>query len=837
MAAGADAIYLSGKRFGARKFAANFSEDELKEAIDYAHLRGVKVYVTVNTLAREDELLDVARYLVRLYEIGADAILVQDAGVAALARTLVSGLDLHASTQMTIHNLEGGAWAERLGMKRVVLSREVSLVEAEEMARSLNVGLEVFIHGALCYCYSGQCLMSSAIGGRSGNRGMCAQPCRKPYVLLRCEKDEYGRPINLSAAPIKDKFLISTRDLSVYDQLERTATSGIESLKIEGRMKSPEYVAVVVSIYRRSLDAIAKGSWTPSEEDMRNLSLAFNRDFTGGYLLESGQVMGREMSDNRGVLAGAVASYDAARGEAAVRLSSSLTPEQGDGLVFIAPGQEMGMVVRKPPYQKDGLLRLRTPDRVKPGARMYVTSSTALSRQAEKISTSSRAQVPLDLKVSFKERTPIVEAIIHGPKDDLKVEVKADFSMKVAKTKPLSSDQIEAQLRRAGGTPFVVRKLEMDYPGGLFAPIAALNHLRREVLVKAEEALLNSRRPEAGEIKAALERLKDLDLESTAVPERRVPALSAYVDSIEAIRGSCEGGCIRIYFEPRLGHDSRSEKAILRVLKDARDACGSAQLVWKWPRITRGSYLNFAAPLVSKAEVDGIMVEGIGAAEAVIKANPDVKLYGSSSLNVWNHLSVKQLSPPFFFLTLSPELSADQLSDLVGKYRQSNLSSSRVQSQTSSQTPAFELLVQGNLEVMVTEDCLPCLVKDKAEFLGLQDFRRIFPLMADDDRRTHFFNSVETCLIDYMPRLFQIGLDGIAIDARGRTGKYAREMAELYSSAIKLTEKEGKSPTLKDGLEALKNEARIRSLGGITSGHFIKGLRDEVPVKTEHHRS
>ena len=215
MAAGADAIYLSGKRFGARKFAANFSEDELKEAIDYAHLRGVKVYVTVNTLAREDELLDVARYLVRLYEIGADAVLVQDAGVAALARTLVSGLDLHASTQMTIHNLEGGAWAERLGMKRVVLSREVSLVEAEEMARSLNVGLEVFIHGALCYCYSGQCLMSSAIGGRSGNRGMCAQPCRKPYVLLRCEKDEYGRPINLSAAPIKDKFLISTRDLRI----------------------------------------------------------------------------------------------------------------------------------------------------------------------------------------------------------------------------------------------------------------------------------------------------------------------------------------------------------------------------------------------------------------------------------------------------------------------------------------------------------------------------------------------------------------------------------------------------------------------------------------------
>jgi putative protease len=180
-------VYLSGKRFGARKFAANFDHTALTEAIDYAHLRGVKVYVTVNTLIREEELLDLAEYLVQLYELGADAILLQDLGAASLARHLVPDLERHASTQMTIHNLPGALYAAQGGFNRVVLAREVTIEEIKRWGQKMEkagLGLEVFVHGALCYSYSGQCLLSSAIGGRSGNRGMCAQPCRKPYVLM-----------------------------------------------------------------------------------------------------------------------------------------------------------------------------------------------------------------------------------------------------------------------------------------------------------------------------------------------------------------------------------------------------------------------------------------------------------------------------------------------------------------------------------------------------------------------------------------------------------------------------------------------------------------------------
>jgi putative protease len=843
VAAGADAVYLSGKRFGARKFAVNFGEHEMKGAIDYAHLRGVRVYVTVNTLVREDELSDVARYLLSLYEMGADAVLVQDLGVIALARQIVPGLELHASTQMTIHNRQGVAWAARQGLKRVVLAREVSLEEIRGMegytdgdkeregdvTKGPSAGIEVFVHGALCYCYSGQCLMSAAIGGRSGNRGMCAQPCRKPYVLLKGGKDEYGRPLNLQAVSLKEKFLISTRDLSVYEQLDKVVSSPVESIKIEGRMKSSEYVAIVTNIYRRALDGIAKGAreWKPSREDVQELALAFNRDFTVGYLLGSKEIMGREMSDNRGVLIGTVTSFDSKRDEAAVKLTGPLVPEQGDGLVILSPGQEVGMVAYRP-LLKDGLLRLRVPERVRTGARVYMTSSTALSRKAKKIASAQR-RIPIDLQVSWDDGTPVANV---GLENDGQIEVRAGFKMEKALSRPLTKEQIEGQLSKTGGTPFHIRKLVIGYPGGLFAPISVLNRFRRDILENVEDALISVHRPPPENILSAKERLKSLRLETSATPsatpsaspsasssanmQRRIPSLAVYCDSLDAVKGAIDGGCMRVYFEPRAGRglgQKEYAQRVLELLKEAKDVCTGhtdSNLVWKWPRVTRDGFLKLAVPMLPKAAADGIMVEGMGAAEAIASAMPRMRLSGSMSLNIWNHLTVWQLTQ-FRRLTLSPELSANQLSELIAKAREISV-------------PELELIVQGNIEAMVTEDCLPCLSREKADFWGLQDFKRIFPLYLDDDSRTHIQNSVETCLIDHMPRLFQIGLDGLAVDARSRTEKYAREMTELYLRAIEMTEK--RAASLEKDLAALKDEARIRSLGGITTGHFLKGLKE-----------
>jgi putative protease len=811
IAAGADAVYLSGKRFGARKLAANFDQSQLKQAIDYAHLRGVKVYVTANTLIRDDELSDVANYFIDLYKIGADAILIQDVGATAMAGTLVPELDLHASTQMTIHNQAGVSWAAKMGMKRVVLAREVSLDDIRAMAPPVKIGLEVFIHGALCYCYSGQCLLSSAIGGRSGNRGFCAQPCRKPYVLLTGERDEYGRPMNLKAASLKNRFLISSRDLAVYMHLDKIVNSPVEALKIEGRMKSAEYVAIVTSIYRKALDAIAQGSWNPSNEDLRDLSLAFNRDFTDGYILGSKQIMGREMSDNRGILIGTVSNYDSKRGEASIRLTSS-SPEQGDGLVFLSPDIELGLVVHRP-IMKNGLLKLKTPERVNPGAKVFQTSSKSLSRKAQQIIAGERRKIPIDLEIFWEDEKIFAKGCAEGENQIQEFRFKAESRMEDALSRPLTAEQIETQLRKTGGTPFRIRKFIMAYPGGLFAPLSTLNQFRRAILANAEEALLKAQRPDPKKVEAARSRLKLMDLKSSVQNTSRLPSLAVYVNNFESVRGAAEAKCHRIYLEPHVGCSDDRMRRTIQMLKDAKSLCGESKLIWKWPRITKDKYLQLACELLQATDVDGIMVDGIGAAEAALMARPDVKIYGSAGLNIWNHLTVWQLSHTFQLLTLSPELSADQLGEIVTR---SHLQPS----------PMLELIVQGNQEVMVTQDCITCLEPCDTAFWGLNDFRRVFPLSLDDNSMTHIFNSAETSLLDYMPTLFQIGLDGLAIDARGRTEKYALEMTEIYLTAIKSTERGG--GYTEKNLQALKERIRHMVIGGMTSGHFIKALKEEI---------
>lgn len=271
---GADAVYLSGKAFGARSYADNFDGETLEKAVDYCHLRGVKVYVTVNTLVSDSEMQELSEYLVFLNNIGVDAIIVQDMGVLQLAKQLVPELPVHASTQMTIHNTEGVKALENYGVNRIVLAREVSLQNIRRISQNTKAELEVFAHGALCMCYSGQCLMSSIIGGRSGNRGKCAQPCRLPYSI---NNDKTKR------------FYMSLKDLSAVNHISELMGIGVSSLKIEGRMKGPAYVAAVVGVYRKYID-----NPHPLEKaDVELLDRIFNRGgVTDGYL--TGKT-GREM--------------------------------------------------------------------------------------------------------------------------------------------------------------------------------------------------------------------------------------------------------------------------------------------------------------------------------------------------------------------------------------------------------------------------------------------------------------------------------------------------------------------------------------------------------------
>ena len=810
VAAGADAVYLSGRRFGARHFAANFSDEELRSAVDYAHLHGVRVYVTVNVLVREAELSDVARYLLWLYETGADAVLVQDAGVASLAREVVPDLPLHASTQMTIHNREGVVRAAREGFSRVVLARELTLPEIEgiaEEAEAHGVGIEVFAHGALCYCYSGQCLLSSVIGGRSGNRGMCAQPCRKPYRLVTAEKDDYGRPKVLRAVPGRDRYLLSTRDLAVYPYLDRLVREPVASLKIEGRMRSPEYVATVVSIYRHALDAIAAGeAWSPSSEEMRDLALAFNREFTEGYILGASDIMARDRPGNRGVLLGMVTGYDLRRQEATVRLAGDLVPRSGDGLAFCTddPDEDVGAVVRGTPAVRHAAVRLSVPVPVGEGARVFLTKSADLEERAKQIMAKPLPQLSIDVTVTWDDGTPCLEGVLtQNSNEPLRVRYRPDLRMEPARNRPLTRDQIAEQFEKTGGTPFTVRNLDLRYPGGLFAPLGELNRVRRSFLERVEEAVLAARRPGPDAVQAARLRAETAvaGLTRAAGPGRepRLPSIAVYTDTLAGVAAAVRAGARTVYLET----------ATPEVLEAAATVCreASADLVWKWPSITRQGFLDAAAPLLPslyEAGIRGVMVSGTGAADAVRQAEPRLALYGAAGLNVWNHRTAAELAALFLRCTASPELPAADLAGLAAAV---------------GDAPELEVFVQGNIEAMVTEDRLAAAV-EADRFLGLEDQKkRVFPLRWDGGGRTYIANAVETCLVDHLSDIIAMGISAVAIDARGREPCYAGEMTALYREGIEAVGR-GDARVL----PALKDEVKRRALGGITGGHFTRGL-------------
>ena len=316
--AGADAVYLAGENFGARAYAENFSRENLIDAVKFAHLRGVKIHVTTNTILLDEELDKFAEYVKFLRKADVDALLVQDLGAAKIIREVAPDIPLHASTQMTIHNLEGVKILGELGFTRVVLSRELSLAEIENIAQNSPIETEIFIHGAICICYSGQCLMSSLIGARSGNRGRCAQPCRLPYKLV----DVDGK--NLLNENVGE-YLLSPKDFNTLELLPQIIETGVTSLKIEGRMKRPEYVATVVKVYRDALDnlgnresglGIGEFSLFPPPYSLlpnkRKLAQIFNRDFTTAYLEKNPgkDLISDKRPNNRGVLIGRVTKVD-----------------------------------------------------------------------------------------------------------------------------------------------------------------------------------------------------------------------------------------------------------------------------------------------------------------------------------------------------------------------------------------------------------------------------------------------------------------------------------------------------------------------------------------------
>ena len=449
---GADAVYLGGRQFGARHYAPNFSDDELAEAVNTAHLRGVFVYVTVNTLLDDSEIPSLAEYLRHLYGIGVDAIIVQDVGVAKIAQAVTPELPLHASTQMTVYNLAGVEFLASQGFTRAVLARELSLDDIRYICKNSPIEIEVFIHGALCICYSGQCLMSSMIGGRSGNRGRCAQPCRLPYSLI----DEKGADV--LAVNEAGEYLLSPKDLCTIEIIPELIAAGVASLKIEGRMKRAEYVAVVVDAYRRAIDGYAGGEqYTVPQEDIQDMAQVFNRGFTSAYLQNRpGKLM---MSDrrpnNRGTQLGRVISYNHKNKSAVIKLDESLS--RGDIIEFwVKVGGRINVTVNS--LIIDGLqaedakpgdeAAVNVPTPVRPGDRVFKTFDSRLIQKARAFFSGSSPlrRVPVDITVKVSVNQPLTVSLKDNEGNC--GSGKSDFIAQQAIKRPLDYDTVAKQIKQ-----------------------------------------------------------------------------------------------------------------------------------------------------------------------------------------------------------------------------------------------------------------------------------------------------------------------------------------------------------------------------------------------------
>lgn len=853
VAAGADAIYVSGKRFGARKSAANFTDAEIEEAIRYAHARGIRVYVTVNTLIHDRELPTVLEYLIWLYATGVDAVLVQDTGIAALAREMIPGLTLHASTQMTIHNAAGVRWASEQGFSRVVLARELALDEIRAIAeatKDTGIGLEVFAHGALCYGYSGQCQLSSVIGGRSGNRGMCAQPCRKPWTLVAGTADEYGKPSGITRIPLRDRYLLSPKDLSTYRQLKELADSPVCSLKIEGRMKSPEYVAVVVSTYRQALDAIATGSWQPSDTRERDLLLAFNRGFTGGYLFSDrhDRLMARDAPDNRGLFIGTVIRYDRSASRAVIRPAGTCVPEQGDGLLIAHPDNsgETGYALNTSPVVTNGEIGLRVPNPVPTGSAVFITSSRELDARARQIVAKTgpglHRFLPVDLTgaVSQDGKLVISGSVERPDGTIIPVTCRPEADLAPAESFPLTRDMITRQLEKTGGTPFVVRSLTLDYDGTRYAPVATINRLRREFFAAATEQLVSSYRPPVSEARRAQHRWQETTARCLVrAPDNKTPPgagplrLGIYVDTLDGVQEAAAAGADTVYFEPELIGTPRAcgqDGSLISPVPALVQALGLCKergipLVWKLPRITPDRILTALPGHLPEPDLAGCMVESHGAARAVRALCPTIPIMGSTGLNIFNHAAVIAAAALFSRVTLSPELSRDEIALM-----HTNLASRNVNTPCS-------LIVQGTSEALVTKDCIKRLhavcAKEKngsgscRPFTGIQDENgEIFPVRSTGSCSTGIGNCQELCLIEYLPILPALGIAEAVIDARHRPPEYVRTVCRIYRQAIDeaaLHPATGRpSPRAAPRMSGIQKIA----LGGVTTGHFLRGLKE-----------
>ncbi len=475
IAGGSDAVYLAGKMFGARSFANNFTNEELIEVINYAHLYGVKVYVTCNILIYEKEVPNFLKYVEFLHKNHVDALIMQDIGMVDLVHQTFPNLELHASTQMHIHNLEGALFAKQLGIKRIVIARETPIEVIKEIKEKTNLEIEVFVHGALCASYSGMCLFASSLGPRSGNRGTCSGCCRLPYDVL----GENSKVLN------KDKYPLSMKDLNTLEYLDKLIDLGVTSLKIEGRMKSPSYVYTVTKLYKETRDNYLKYSKIIiNQEDLYNLKNIFHRTYTKGFIFneENNLVVNPKFPNHQGVLIGTVIKTNPKYID--IKLNDNVNIH--DGLRIINDNFEYGLILNEFYLKKEqvyegapnDIIRVKVNKSIPLKSKVFKTSSFKITTEIKKIIESKPRKIPIKISAIIKKGEPITLIA-----SDFKNEVSIKGNLPaLAKTMEIKTLDIKEKLLKVQNTIYQVTDIDINLDKNLFVPISHINNLKRTLI-------------------------------------------------------------------------------------------------------------------------------------------------------------------------------------------------------------------------------------------------------------------------------------------------------------------------------------------------------------------
>ncbi|MBU3968507.1 MAG: DUF3656 domain-containing protein [Euryarchaeota archaeon] len=855
---GADAVYFGGTLFSARQYASNFNREELEWAIDYAHARGVKAYVTVNTLIKDPELDEVCDYLHFLCSAGADAVIVQDIGILKLLREQLPQLPVHASTQMTIHNAEGVKFLQEMGVKRVVLAREMSLKEIKQIKSETGMEIETFIHGALCFSYSGQCLLSSMIGGRSGNRGYCAQPCRKKYRAGEIEG-----------------YLLSPKDLNMSQHIPDLIEAGIDSFKIEGRMKRPEYVAGIVRVYRNLIDRHVEvpSRFMVTDDEKHTLRQLFNRGFTTGYFFGNpgSELMSRKYPHNRGTRIGMVVDYEPRNRMVSINLKAPLRTGDGIGIGVRDTGLTVkGMFIGKKivnTADQGSTVNVPLEDEVETGEPVFKTYDSLLMATLE---VKNIIKIPVNMSFIAHVGEPVKLRI-----SDTENEINTQGSCASrAESKPISKSAITEQLKKLGNTIFEAGEIAFEIDDNIFIPVSEINSLRREGIdmllqlrlqkwkrpcskpiihsgikhVKSTRPILAVNSGSIESFKAAVDGGADMvyigcDVFMNGKPQMKAPRVAS-------LQSHASGGRVHVcpaghtwarsrepagfrsgaststvapvdvahtYGSPPYvdiagryapagayvsmhcgGHDADERRFVEG--DDYRHAIEygrkkGVKVFFSIPRIVKNinEISNFFSPQRTQSDLspDGFVVANSGVLYHLRRTETAAPVVIDYPFNIFNRLTVEYLLNYSQRVTLSPELTLKEISNLTSY-------------------GSTECIVQGNFPLMVSEHGLVrgLFPKGPGEVCLKDEKGFVFPVKTDRNGRTYILNSRELCMLEYVPDLIKTGVDCLRIEA----GTYDRLKTKKITRAYR------------DAIDNCGVKMKCSDFGDHTTGHYFRGV-------------